>query len=97
MLLDKTNDDVNDDANDDVNDDVKIDDEINDLQLKILNILHQNPRITQDDLSKQIGFSKPHVFRSIKLLKEKGYITRSGSDKRGTWIVNQQTNPEKTC
>ena len=105
VLLDKTkddvnddvNDDANDDANDDVNDDVKIDDEINDLQLKILNILHQNPRITQDDLSKQIGFSKPHVFRSIKLLKEKGYITRSGSDKRGTWIVNQQTNPEKTC
>jgi ATP-dependent DNA helicase RecG len=97
VLLDKTNDDVNDDANDDVNDDVKIDGEINNLQLKILNILHQNPRITQDDLSKQIGFSKPHVFRSIKLLKEKGYITRTGSDKRGTWIVNQQTNPEKTC
>lgn len=30
---------------------------------------------------------KVNVNKNMKILKEKGYITRIGSDKRGTWDV----------
>ena len=61
--------------------------DIGETQRKILDILRKNPSITQNAMSKLIGISLVHINKNMKILKEKGYITRIGSDKRGTWIV----------
>ena len=61
--------------------------DISETQRKILDILRKNPSITQNAMSKLIGISLVHINKNMKILKEKGYITRIGSDKRGTWIV----------
>ena len=61
--------------------------DISETQRNILEILRKNPSITQNALSKLIGISLVHINKNMKILKEKGYITRIGSDKRGTWDV----------
>lgn len=80
---------VNEKVNVKVNEKVNVNsvEDIGETQRKILNILRKNPSITQNAMSKLIGISLVHINKNMKILKEKGYITRIGSDKRGTWVV----------
>ena len=64
------------------NDGVVIKDEstfsMNKTDKKILTILRNNPLLTQEELSQQIGKSKRTVQRSIDKLKKYGYIVKKG-------------------
>ena len=72
---------VNDTVNDIVNDIVKN---------EIMNLMKNNPRITITDIAKALNISRPTVTRKIKELKIDNYIYRIGSDKKGSWIVNER-------
>lgn len=72
---------VNDIVNDTVNDIVKN---------KIMSLMKNNPRITITDIAKALNISRPTVTRKIKELKIDNYIYRIGSDKKGSWIVNER-------
>lgn len=61
---------------------------LTDTQIKILNILIYNPRISQKELIIESGISKPTINRNLKFLKDKNYIERIGSDRKGFYKVN---------
>ena len=60
---------------------------VNDVEKVILEEVVKNPQLTEKNLSKIISKSKRTAERYLKLLQEKGYIERSGSDKTGNWKV----------
>ena len=60
---------------------------VNERQQTILSIMKQNPSIIREDLANKLGISLATLKRELTSLRKKGYITRSGSDKNGQWIV----------
>ena len=58
-------------------------------QQKILNLLKQNPFITQEELSKIIGIARKSIILNMKKLQEAGLINRIGADKNGYWQVEE--------
>lgn len=54
---------------------------------KILNILIENPYITQMKLSEILGISKRSIVKNMKNLKNNKKIERIGSDKKGYWKI----------
>ena len=57
---------------------------------EIMSLMKNNPRITITDIAKALNISRPTVTRKIKELKIDNYIYRIGSDKKGSWIVNER-------
>ena len=43
--------------------------------------------IIREDLANKLGISLATLKRELTSLRKEGYITRSGSDKNGQWIV----------
>ena len=60
---------------------------VNERQQTILSIMEQNPFIIREDLANKLGISLATLKRELTSLRKEGYITRSGSDKNGQWIV----------
>lgn len=54
----------------------------------ILELIVENPEITQKDIAKQIGKSERTVRNRITELKEKGILKRVNGKKNGKWEVN---------
>lgn len=54
----------------------------------ILELIVENPEITQKDIAKQIGKSERTVRNRIAELKEKGILKRVNGKKNGKWEVN---------
>ena len=54
----------------------------------IFNLLTENPQITADEISAKLNMGIATIKRKIKILKERGVITRLGSDKVGSWKIN---------
>ena len=68
-----------------------VNDTVNDtVKNEIMNLMKNNPRITITDIAKALNISRPTVTRKIKELKIDNYIYRIGSDKKGSWIVNER-------
>jgi len=68
----------------------KVNEKVNVNQRKILDAIRQNPSITQAALSKLVGISVVHINKNMKILQETGLICRSGSDKKGHWVINEK-------
>lgn len=51
---------------------------------KVLTLIAEQSNITLEILTEKIGASRETVKRSLKLLKQSGYIERIGSDKTGS-------------
>lgn len=67
------------------------DDTVNDIvKNEIMSLMKNNPRITITDIAKSLNISRSTVTRKIKELKIDNYIYRIGSDKKGSWIVNER-------
>ena len=60
---------------------------VNERQQTILSIMKQNPSIIREDLANKLGISLATLKRELTSLRKECYITRSGSDKNGQWIV----------
>ena len=54
----------------------------------VFNLIKENPNITTEEIRIQLNIGIATVKRKTKILKEKGIITRLGSDKSGSWIIN---------
>ena len=64
---------------------VDINDTINDT---VFNLIKENPTITAEEIRIKLNIGIATAKRKIKMLKEKGIITRLGSDKTGSWKIN---------
>ena len=60
---------------------------VNERQQTILSIMKQSPSIIRENLANKLGISLATLKRELTSLRKEGYITRSGSDKNGQWIV----------
>jgi len=60
---------------------------LNDTQMKILEVIRNNPNITKKQIQEKIGKSKTTVDNGISYLKENGIIKHVGSNKAGYWNV----------
>lgn len=58
-------------------------------QQKILNLIKENPFITQEELSKNIGIARKSIISNMKKLQDVGLIKRIGADKNGYWQVEE--------
>ena len=64
-----------------------INDTINDTQRKILLIINENPSITSNELSEQVGITERNIKANIKTLKDAGMLEREGARKNGRWVI----------
>ena len=77
------NGDINGNINGDINGNIKGDTE------KVFNLLCQKRDITAKEMGAVLGFSTRKISRIMKELKDKGKITRIGSNKTGHWKINE--------
>lgn len=74
---------VKDKVNGKVNDKVKL----SDNSIKIFEAIINKPSITRKELEKVINKKETTVNRSIRELKNQGYIAEKDSDKKGEWKI----------
>lgn len=63
------------------------DDTNRDTDSKILNLIRENPRITQTELKEALAVSIATVKRLMVDLQKRGVISREGSSRKGKWII----------
>lgn len=68
---------------------VKVTQKVTVNQQKILNLIKENPFITQEELSKNIGIARKSIISNMKKLQENGLLKRIGADKNGSWQVEE--------
>ncbi len=61
--------------------------QLNNTQSKIFSEIRNNPNITKTQIAQLVGVGKTTVDNAIAVLKQKGYIKRSGSNKTGFWEI----------
>ena len=66
-----------------------INEALNDNQKMLLDMLHNDPTITQKEIIERVSLSRSTVQRMIKELSELGRLERIGSKKTGSWIVKE--------
>lgn len=64
-----------------------INETINGKLQQIADLMLEKPHITTAELMQSLQCSRATVARLIKELKEKGYLIREGSNKKGTWGI----------
>ncbi len=68
------------------------DDALKDALEKLLDEIEENPRITQQELSKNLALSRATIQRMIKMLIAAGIIDRKGGKRFGYWeVINNHT------
>lgn len=60
---------------------------LNETQKNIINLIRNNNKITQLDISEKLGINKTTVTRNLTSLKKKNIIKRIGSNKNGQWEI----------
>lgn len=56
-------------------------------QIKIIELISNNPRISKREMSEKIGISTTAIDKHIKKLKKRKIIKRIGNDKSGYWEI----------
>ncbi len=70
---------------------VKVTQKVTVNQQKILNLIKENPFITQEELSEIVGISRKSIISNMKKLQENGLLKRIGADKNGYWQVEEKS------
>lgn len=62
--------------------------DLDEIDRKILTLLQQDSRMTMQEISDKVGLSPSPCHRRIKILEERGVITRYGAtlDQRAVWL-----------
>lgn len=55
----------------------------------VLNLLKENPTMTQAVIMDRLQLSRKQVQRIIKELQEQGLLRREGSNRNGKWVVKK--------
>ena len=58
-------------------------------QQKILDVIKENPFVTQEELAQIIGLSRKSIIQNMKKLQENGLLKRIGADKNGHWEIER--------
>lgn len=53
----------------------------------ILDLIAENPAITQSQLMEKLDLSRKQVQINIKRLQEEGALAREGSNRKGYWVL----------
>ncbi|MCD8205102.1 MAG: winged helix-turn-helix transcriptional regulator [Clostridia bacterium] len=61
--------------------------QLDDISCKILALLSEDPGCSRTMISQKMSLSVSTVARYVRQLKEKGFIERVGSDKKGYWNI----------
>ena len=61
-------------------------------QKKILEVIKNNPQITQEELANVLGLTRKSINSNMKKLQENGLLKRIGADKNGYWQVTELFN-----
>jgi ATP-dependent DNA helicase RecG len=64
-----------------------LENKINITQLKLIEIIHNNPKLTNSQMSTELNLSKPAIEKNISKLKDIGLLQRIGSDKEGSYRI----------
>lgn len=56
-------------------------------QQKIIDVIKENPFVTQDELAQIIGLSRKSIIQNMKKLQGNGLLKRVGADKNGHWEI----------
>ena len=59
-------------------------------QEKILNLIKNNPEITQTQMAEVLRLIRDGISYNIKQLKENDVIDRRGPTKKGKWIIKKE-------
>lgn len=59
----------------------------NKLELAILRLLRENPRMTRIEIAQKLGITDSGIKKTIAKLKSVGWLERRGSNKAGYWVV----------
>ena len=62
--------------------------DINETQKSILNLIVNNPNVTQEELGNLLGVTVKTISRNFKTLIENNYVKRIGTNKNGYWQVS---------
>ena len=54
---------------------------------KVFNLISMNTSVKYGDLQKETGLSRGYLSRVVGDLKERGYLLRVGSDRKGEWQI----------
>lgn len=57
-----------------------------------MNVIRENPGITQTQIAMLIGITADGVRYAVKNLKSKGVLIRIGSRRNGRWEINMEWN-----
>ena len=60
------------------------------IRQKILELLENNPTMTQIMLMNMLNLSRKQIQKAIKELQEQGFLAREGSNRNGCWIVKKR-------
>ena len=58
---------------------------------ELLDILIENPAITQTQLMKEMNLTRKQVQKDMKQLQEEGVIVREGSNRNGHWVMKKDS------
>ena len=61
-------------------------------ELDIIQLIKENPFITQSELQKKTGISLGTIKRIFPKLQEKGILVRVGGKRFGKWIIKNEDN-----
>jgi ATP-dependent DNA helicase RecG len=65
----------------------RVAEKVTDGEAEVLRLLANNGHTTQNEMAKVLGVSRKTIYVRIKSLKDKGVISRVGSDTKGGWKV----------
>ena len=63
-------------------------DKKSEIQVKILNLIKENSRITVNELANITNINRRTVLRILQELQNKGLLKREGTNRNGLWITN---------
>ncbi len=72
----------------------EIEKELSEREKQILQLLMQNSRITQKEISEKIGITPQNVRKQVAKLKQKRVLIRIGGDKGSHWQVNENKHSQ---
>ena len=58
-------------------------------QQKIIDLIKENPHITQEKLAEIIGITRKSIISNMKKLQTNGLIKHIGADKNGYWRIEE--------
>jgi transcription initiation factor IIE alpha subunit len=62
---------------------------LNTTQQKIINAILHNKNVTTSELASIVGISKRQILRNMKILTDAGFLSRVGTHRVGSWLINE--------